>query len=60
MIQPNHVSIKINRVHAQTGEVLETYGTMNAVKIKFGMNGRTMKSVIAGGRVYRNFKWTYG
>jgi len=60
VIQPNYVSIKINRVHAQTGEVLETYGTMNSVKIKFGMNGRTMKSVIAGGRVYRNFKWTYG
>ena len=43
-----------------TGEVLETYATIGDVKIKFGMNGRTLRSVIAGSRTYRNFKWEYG
>ena len=60
VIQPNHVSIKVNRVHPDTGEVLETYATIGDVKIKFGMNGRTLRSVIAGSRTYRNFKWEYG
>lgn len=58
-LQPNHVCKSVNQLDKDTGDVVKTFATMNAVKISFAVTGRTIHRAISGGTELRGFKWAY-
>ena len=59
VINNGRKSIGINRLDPNTKEILETFSSQNEVSIKYGIDSKTLKSVISGNIVQRKFRWSY-